>query len=107
MPSNGLGLLSFKKILFASGRPADNILLLLAHEQVWEKNDFFNSRFRDEKFDKVNILWYYADRMVGFNVFNQKTFMGILEKIDIICLILDTDSFIEKLLNRSFLITFH
>jgi len=43
--------------------------------------------------------------MVGFNVFNQKIFMGILEKI--VCLILDTDSFIEKLLNRSFLITFH
>ena len=83
----------------------DNILLLLAHEQVWEKNDFFNSWFRDEKFDKVNTLWYHGDRMVGFNVFNQKIFMGILEKI--VCLILDTDSFIEKLLNRSFLITFH
>jgi len=27
-------------ILFASGRPADNILLLLAHEQVWEKMTF-------------------------------------------------------------------
>jgi len=39
--------------------------------------------------------------------FNQKIFMGILEKIGIICLILDIDSFIEKLLNRSFLIIFH
>jgi len=31
---NGLGLLFFKKILFASGTPADNILLLLAHGGV-------------------------------------------------------------------------
>ena len=31
---NGLGLLFFKKILFVSGRPADNILLSLAHEGV-------------------------------------------------------------------------
>ena len=34
---NGLGLLFFKN------NPADNILLLLAHEGVWEKNDFFSS----------------------------------------------------------------
>ena len=37
MPSNGLGLLFFKN------KPEDNILLLLAHERIWEKNDFFNS----------------------------------------------------------------
>ena len=31
---NGLGLLFFKKLLSVPGKPADNILLLLAHEQV-------------------------------------------------------------------------
>ena len=30
-------------ILSAPGRPADNILLLLAHEQVWEKMTFSTS----------------------------------------------------------------
>ena len=32
-----------KTILSAPGKPADNILLLLAHEQVWEKMTFSTS----------------------------------------------------------------
>ena len=65
---NGLGLLFFKN------KPEDNILLLLAHERVWEKNDFFNSLKSFEttlihlKRERKNIEEFYGIWLGGYSL---------------------------------------